>query len=156
MANILLHQGMLMNLNTEMTENELYPEWGTQAYPKRDTYLVWEVYNLPWKSVILTWLSTRAYLDQGMIVCWQHVFNIYISLSQYDAINSTSHLTHWLLPCHTIILSEQINCQFQSYFTILAFKLQLPLTATSVHALFSSLVHHQMVTKPRKLFLNLD
>ena len=54
-----------MNLATEMTENELYPERGTQAYPERGTYLVWEVYNLPWKSVTLTWLSTRAYLDWG-------------------------------------------------------------------------------------------
>ena len=46
-----------------MTQNEMYPEQGTQAYPGRDTYLVWEVHNLPWKSVTLTWLSTRAYLD---------------------------------------------------------------------------------------------
>ena len=48
-----------------MTENELYPQRGTQAYPEWDTYLAWEVYNLPWKLVTLTWLSTRAYLDQG-------------------------------------------------------------------------------------------
>ena len=48
-----------------MTQNEMYLERGTQAYPERDAYLVWEVHNLPWKSVTLTWLSTRAYLDQG-------------------------------------------------------------------------------------------
>ena len=139
---------LLINLTTEMTENELYPQRGAQAYPEWDTYLAWEVYNLPWKSVTFDLIinqgiprSRLKYLDQGMVVCWQHVSHIYIFIFSIWCHNFIIiFLTHWLLTCHTIILLKHIYCQFQSYFKIhvLAFKLQLSLTATSLHA-FSTL-----------------
>ena len=65
-----------------MTENELYPEQGTQACPKRGTYLVWGVQStlkVGHLDLIINQGIPRSrlkYLEQGMVVCCQQVSHI--------------------------------------------------------------------------------